>query len=53
MGGSEQSSDGGAEHGWQSTDGGHGGCLSPLNTKLSLIGCGYSWVGDHLGIAVC
>ena len=28
-------------------------CLSPLNSKLSLVGRGYSWMGDHLGIASC
>ena len=28
-------------------------CLSQLNFKLSLIGRGYSWMGDHLGIASC
>ena len=28
-------------------------CLSPLNSKLSPVGRGYSWMGDHLGIASC
>ena len=27
--------------------------VAPLNFKLSLIGRGYSWMGDHLGIASC
>ena len=26
-------------------------CLSPLNFKLIPVGPGYSWMGDHLGIA--
>ena len=28
-------------------------CLSALNSRLSPIGRGYSWMGDHLGIASC
>ena len=28
-------------------------CLSSLNSKLSLVGRGYSWMGDYLGIASC
>ena len=28
-------------------------CFSPLNSKLSPVGRGYSWMGDHLGIASC
>ena len=28
-------------------------CLSPLNSKWSPVGCGYNWMGDHLGIASC
>ena len=28
-------------------------CLSPLSPKLSLVGRGYSWIGDHLGIGLC
>ena len=27
--------------------------LSPLNSKLSPVRQGYSWMGDHLGIALC
>ena len=28
-------------------------CLSPLNSKLNQIRRGYSWMGDHVGIASC
>ena len=28
-------------------------CVSPLNSKLSPVGRGYSCMGDHLGIASC
>ena len=28
-------------------------CRLQLNSKLSLVGRGYSWMGDHLGIASC
>ena len=38
------------EHGWQMW---LARCFSPLNFKLSLVGRGYSWMGDHLGIASC
>ena len=38
------------EHGWRMR---LARCLSPLNSKLSPVGRGYSWMGDHLGIASC
>ena len=38
------------EHAWQMR---LACCLSPLNSKLSPVRQGNSWMGDHLGIASC